>query len=128
MPLDNALDNRKSNAASFDLIIGVQSLKYTEDFLGVPHVEADPVIGNPVKVVIAFGAAAKLDVDRLLGLGVLDRIGDQIEQDVPDRVGVGKRRWSVALHEVDLSIRIVTPFVSDDVAGHLAEIDCVSAQ
>src|SRR5712692_563829 len=121
--LDDALHDRQPHAAAFDLAIRMQPLKHSEDFFGVPHVEADPMIPNPIQVVISGRTSAKLDVDGRLWLGVLHCVSNEIEQNLTDRTPIGARNRCLSIGEFDGPVGIPAPFFGDDLARYFPEVD-----
>jgi len=46
MLLDNPPDGRKTNAGSFEILIGMEPLEYSEQPGGVVHIESDSVVSD----------------------------------------------------------------------------------
>src|ERR1700737_493516 len=118
MALHDPLHDGQPDATPLKLDVRVQPLKDSEDFLGVTRVETDSQITNPVEVVIAVGAAAKLDSDGPGRLGVLHRVREEIDQDLPDCGAIGVCRRHLAGSKLDLPIGLVAPELLDDLVGH----------
>jgi hypothetical protein len=81
MPMDNSPDIGEADAGAFKLIVPVEALKNTEEFVHILHIESYPIITDEH---LDFNGALSNDADLDLGLWPcrckFQRIGDQIHE------------------------------------------------
>src|SRR5690606_29316807 len=88
-------------------------LEDTEDLVDVTHVEAGAVVLDEVRHLVAVAASADLD-PRELSLGrELDGVGQQVDEKLPDQLGVAVSWRQVTDDELDL--------VSTDLGSEVAD-------
>src|ERR1035441_4771291 len=81
VPVNDALNVRQADACAFELLLGVQALKHSEQLAGIPRIEAHPVVANENDpLAVATGSATDFDFGLGATAGELYRIRDQIDQ------------------------------------------------
>ena len=96
MALDDPLHDREADARAFVLLRAVQPLEDAEKFVRVAHVEAGAVVADEIDILAVLRLAADFD-DCLLDLArVLERVGKQVDPNLPEQRRVAPARWQFA--------------------------------
>src|SRR5437588_3531784 len=88
---DDALDDREADAGAGKLVLPMQALKDAKQLVVVAHVEARAVVAHAVNQVCAAALAGDLYPRRGLAAAVLQRVGQQVDPDLPEQRGVAVR-------------------------------------
>src|SRR5262245_39517414 len=83
--VNDSLDDRQAKSGSLKLSDGVKPLKDTKQLVRIPHVEADTVVFNTKDILIVLRCAACLNRRRLPAARKLQRIREQIDEDLPEQ-------------------------------------------
>src|SRR5436190_185535 len=109
MPAHNPFDRRQTDACPFKFVRIVKALKNAKKLVGVFHVKTSPVVAHERDQVGIDSMRADLD-DRLLpGLGVLDRVGQEIcknQFDQPDITLNSRERVDMPLDTSAMSVAL----------------------
>ncbi len=104
MFLDDALDGRQPHPRAFEIFRTVQALKHAEEFVGILHVEADPVIAHEYHRNSVLIFLSDFNYRQAARAGELDRIRQQVLKHL-----LHQRR--IALHEgkrADLPLQLAS--------------------
>src|SRR5229473_8640756 len=93
---DDALDDREADAGAGKLVLSMQALKDAKQLVVVAHVEARTVVAHAVNQVRAALLAGDLYPGRGLAAAVLQRVGQQVDPDLPEQRRVAIRRRQCA--------------------------------
>src|SRR6185295_4331385 len=98
VPLHDLLADRQPDAVALILAPGVEALKDPEDALEVLRLDPDAVVLHREAPRLAFPHGGDVDL-RGLGPAELDRIGDQVLEELKELRGIdGQRRERVVSH------------------------------
>ena len=89
MVSDDALDDRQPDAGPFELLLPVQALEYAKDSLRVFHVKSDTVVLHKIDGNVALLLAADTNHRRVPAPRELERIRNEIKQNLRQEAGVG---------------------------------------
>jgi hypothetical protein len=103
MAVDNALHDGQPYAGSLVLLSPVQPLEHAEQLVGVLHVEAGAIIFDVVSVLAVELFPANFDLRRVTLAGELERIAQQVGEDLPQERGVGVAGWEIVDSDINLS-------------------------
>src|ERR1700691_3713382 len=81
--LHDALHRGQSDARAFKVLGTMQALEYAEEFVGIFHVEARPVVANEDRRLAVFLSLSDLDDRRSSIARVLEGIRNQVLEDLP---------------------------------------------
>src|SRR3954451_6906162 len=86
--LDDALADRKPDAGARIVLLAVEPVERLEDALGLSRVHADAIVGDREdrRVPLDLGA----DADDRIALGELERVADQVEEDLTELADVAE--------------------------------------
>src|SRR2546422_851232 len=95
VPLYDALHDGETHAGALELLGAVEPLEDLEQLLREPRVEPGPVVADEVR---RLGSPGTADLDRRLGdmLGELQRVADQVDEDLLEHPAVAAGRRQVA--------------------------------
>src|SRR5438270_7243677 len=82
MPLHNPPDDRQAHTGTFEFIASMQPLKNTEEFVGVAHVEARAIVFDEVDDLACHPRASDLDVADRAVTRELDRVAEQVYEEL----------------------------------------------
>src|SRR5579863_4487044 len=88
MPLHDTLHRCQPYPGPFELFGAVQALKDAKEFVGIFHVEANPVVTYKNHLVRPALSLSHLDDGAFTATGEFDGIGQQVLQDLPNQDGV----------------------------------------
>lgn len=120
---EDAFDDGQANAGAFELIRAMEALEDGEEFGGVLHIEADPVVFDEINPI--FGIAVGADFDGGLGMlsAELECIIDEISEDLTDHGGVADG-WQEGIDDdPGVGISGVALGLGNDGLGECAHID-----
>src|SRR5689334_12408714 len=82
--MDNPPDVRQADAGTFEFIVPVEALEYTEEFVHVLHVKSDSVVADEDGD-FSGELPRRADLDTRLGprRRELDRVREQVHEDLP---------------------------------------------
>ena len=91
MALDDAADVGKADAGALEEIVRMQALEDAEQFLRVPHVEADTVVAHAEDPFIRgrAGLARDFDDGGVACAGVFERVREKVENRLAERGMIG---------------------------------------
>src|SRR6516165_8488400 len=92
MPKDNPLNQSQSDPCAFEIIHAMQPLKHSKQFRRVLHVKTNSVVLDEVCVLIPAFLKSNLDGWIRLRPGELERIGNQVVQNLPEHGPVPESR------------------------------------
>jgi len=79
MPVYDALNSRQSYSSAFELFSQVQTLKYAEKLIDIPHVKACAVVSDEqLRLIFPNVRRSNLDLGPLSHPRELNRIGKQV--------------------------------------------------
>ena len=76
MPQHDSLNECQTDACTLELLDGMEALKDTKQFITVLHVEADTIVANVIRMLIAVGTETNLHGGVLFRAGEFERIRD----------------------------------------------------
>src|SRR5438067_2392713 len=82
---DHALHRCQPYAYPVIILAPVEPLEYTEQLVDIPHIEADPVVAHVNHGRLMARDLADLDDGGLAVAGELDRVGQQVHHDMPEK-------------------------------------------
>ena len=96
MRFDNSTDKSKADAGAFTL--GIEFIEQTEDDLMISGIYADPVVGNEENLLIPSIADANFDARCRLSAHVLDRVFDDVLENLCHSLGIAMNGRKVRVH------------------------------
>src|SRR4051812_43800369 len=88
MFVDDAGHSRQTDAGTLKFLHAMQSLEDTEEFVGKLHVKPNAVVTNIDRGSLRGYTAADLDAGTVTSAGELDRIAQQVGEDLFNECGV----------------------------------------
>src|SRR5262249_35456647 len=85
VPVYYPLHDGQTNTCAFEFLRGMEALKNTEEFRGVLHLKANPVVPYKINRFTFARNASHLDESRLVGTRIFDRVGNQIDHYLPQQ-------------------------------------------
>ena len=89
MAFDDPLNDGESDPRSFVLLALMQPLEDPEELVRVLHIEAGAVVANEEHGAFGGFTGTDLDARGRLVLRILERVAQQVDEDLLQQVGVG---------------------------------------
>ena len=106
MTMDDAADVGQADAGALELLGAVQPLKHAEQFVRVLHVESDAVVAHEEDDLVGRAwHGADLDLRLRACGGILDRIGQQVDEHEPQQRSVGLHHRKIVQLPGDRDVR-----------------------
>src|SRR5437867_1565207 len=122
--MNNPLHNREANSGSFEFLSAVEPLEHAKQLPRKLHIEANPVVSDEVHGLVSIRAALHLDGWLRAGAGELERIGEEVGEDLLQECWICGAIRQVADLNIDLSPRLLLLQVPQDLPD---EICCLHA-
>ena len=123
MPLDDAPHVGQADGRPFELVFGMQPLKHAEQFVGVLHVEARPVVANKNPGLRLCLLAADMDPRPGFGPRVLDGVAEEIDHHLVQQERIAADRRQRVHEPLDLAPLGLAGQVLAGRAHHIAQRD-----
>jgi len=102
MTSDDALDEREADACAREFGGIVKALEYAEKLRAEARIESGPIVADEVRVLDRIRYGAYLDHGSILLGGELDRVGNEIDQDLREQAAVAVRHREVSEPQLGL--------------------------
>src|SRR5262245_36746657 len=103
MTVDDALHNSEAHACALILLGAVQPLKHVEELMSIAHVETYTIIFDEIDVLVAGALTTRFNAGDLTLTGELERIREEVDQNLLQQGHVGPADRQVANHDVNPS-------------------------
>ena len=88
MPVDDALNGGEADTSAFELTFSMQTLEYTEEFVGVLHVKSYAIIAHKINLFAVFFQTPHLDESGVAVATVFERVSDQVDKNLLEKGGI----------------------------------------
>src|SRR5260370_3536955 len=105
MLMEDTLNGNQPHSGSFKIAGLMQTLKHTEEFSRVFHVEPHSVIANEVDSFLTEDLLSGMDIDSIARPAVLEGVRKQVYEHLPDQAGIAFNASQV----VDLPFDLARP-------------------
>src|SRR5882724_12844771 len=92
MAMHNSLDNGQTHPGSFELLLAVQPLENTEEFIGVFHVKPRAVVFDKINPLIPLLPPTHFDYRLFIRASEFAGIGQKVDKDLFEQRGITRYR------------------------------------
>jgi hypothetical protein len=123
VPGDDPFHQRKSDAAAWELVLGVQPLEHMEELVRMAHVKPGSVVGHRVHRGVWAGFSPDLNPGLGLVCSELDRVSEEIDPDLTDHGRGSERGGQRVQFKLDFAFRMAGAEFRKHVARHLFHVN-----
>lgn len=88
VPVDDPLNDGQAHPGALEIVGAMETLEDLEQFITVPHIEADTVVADVVYRRILLNAVAHFNESLFPALSEFDGIGKNVDEDLFDEGGI----------------------------------------